>query len=138
MREAGMRFLVALLAIPLSGCFATFDLATDPSSLSQDHQRIARRLSEGMQKYCVRYRAHYGTLEPPSGYSRFNQPAAVKTMYSSNTTWYKGDVVADSVFGTVYYDDNSGRFFCSDEGWMKWKAEKYVVFTEIPVVRKQR
>lgn len=122
-------FVSALL---LSGCAGLRDLATEPNALPAKEQSIARRIAEKATSTCgiVSYKRH--DTPPSGGGAKLREaPVVVKLFSSTNSSFYKADIVIYGVWGSVFFDSKNERIVCGEKSWQAIKGAEQVIFREV-------
>ncbi len=114
-----MKFKTTLICalFLLAGCLSTGQ-PTIPSNLSDQDKNIALKITEKAAQYCTTGGYDPVTNKPKTNFVNVGTSITLNKLYrSTDTSWYKADLVIKSIWDSVYYDDATGQIVCGDRMW---------------------
>jgi len=113
----------------LSGCLATTNLLTD-GKLSPNHLKVAQEMAERTMTNCitVKYR---GSDDNPLNKMKLSKLPEIKSLWESDSGWYKADSLVDQTWDFVYYNYTTGRLVCGQKNWDKYAESSKIQFIRV-------
>ncbi len=118
----------------LSGCLATTDLLTD-GKLSPTHLKFAQEIADKTIVTCVTVK-YRGSDETPSNQMKFSERPEIKSLWSSDSGWFKANLLVDQTWDYVYYNSSNGKLICGQKNWDSYSEARTIQFTRVDVKEK--
>lgn len=120
---------IGVLVSILSGCLATTNLLTD-GKLGAAHLQVANEMADRTSKNCVTVQYRGGSEEPMNNMKMRERPD-VKSLWESDSDWYKAEMLVQQAWDNIYYNNITGRLVCGQKNWDKFSESRTIRFIRV-------
>jgi hypothetical protein len=117
--------------------FSTFALCSCVTSnvinegdLPNNLRQIAIEMRLRAENQCMTYSYDPSTGDKLSGNVKIASKVMLRKIYTSDSNWFRAEIIGNGVIDDVFYLPSTGRFVCGQRTWHTFPDEKNIIFRE--------